>query len=172
MPDKLYKTNCIGLPVAISSPATATEALVILTQSHYYSLMKDPVSGGFLPATKAEDFQAVALGTLGTFAAWGNITLTDMSDNANFIVGQGDLHNLNDQGERTELIGRRGFLLLPVEVAVDANRDGEITFDGQDKTTAENPYRFWINDDQDEETEGGLKYSDNNPETGRANFFL
>ncbi|NJR42388.1 MAG: hypothetical protein HC767_06720 [Akkermansiaceae bacterium] len=40
-------------------------------------------------------------------------------------------------------------ILLPVEVAVDADRDGEITFDGKDKTTAEKPYRFWINDDVD-----------------------
>ncbi|MEI6704543.1 MAG: hypothetical protein WCL71_13580, partial [Deltaproteobacteria bacterium] len=39
--------------------------------------------------------------------------------------------------------------LLPVEVAVDADRDGEITFDGKDKTTAEKPFRFWINNDQD-----------------------
>jgi hypothetical protein len=39
--------------------------------------------------------------------------------------------------------------LLPVEVAVDADRDGEITFDGKDKTTAEKPFRFWINDDRD-----------------------
>ena len=40
--------------------------------------------------------------------------------------------------------------LLPVEVAVDADRDGEITFDGKDKTTAEKPFRFWINNDQDD----------------------
>jgi hypothetical protein len=39
--------------------------------------------------------------------------------------------------------------LFPVEVAVDADRDGEITFDGKDKTTAEKPYRFWLNDDDD-----------------------
>jgi hypothetical protein len=39
--------------------------------------------------------------------------------------------------------------LLPAEVAVDADRDGEITFDRKDKTTAEKPYRFWINNDQD-----------------------
>jgi len=43
----------------------------------------------------------------------------------------------------------RGENLLPVEVAVDADRDGEITFDQKDKTTAEKPFRFWINDDVD-----------------------
>jgi len=39
--------------------------------------------------------------------------------------------------------------LLPVELAVDADRDGEITFDQKDKTTAEKPFRFWINNDGD-----------------------
>ena len=40
--------------------------------------------------------------------------------------------------------------LTPVEVAVDYNRDGEISFDGQDKNTVEKPFRFWVNNDQDD----------------------
>ena len=44
--------------------------------------------------------------------------------------------------------------LLPVEVAVDGDRNGEITFDQKDKTTAEKPFRFWINDDDDAFGEG------------------
>jgi hypothetical protein len=43
--------------------------------------------------------------------------------------------------------------LLPVEVRVDADRDGEITFDQKDKTTAAKPYRFWVNDDRDIEND-------------------
>lgn len=39
--------------------------------------------------------------------------------------------------------------LVPVEIAVDANRDGNITFDAQDQTTEHKPFRFWINNDQD-----------------------
>ena len=47
--------------------------------------------------------------------------------------------------------GRKTLLiLLPVDVAVDANRDGTITFDGQDATTAEKPYVFWANNDCDD----------------------
>jgi len=51
------------------------------------------------------------------------------------------------------------YFLLPVDLGVDADRDGEITFDGKDKTTAEKPFRFWINNDHDtspstEEAEG------------------
>jgi hypothetical protein len=40
-------------------------------------------------------------------------------------------------------------LLIPMAMAVDANHDGQITFDNADQTTADKPYRFWVNDDQD-----------------------
>ena len=47
--------------------------------------------------------------------------------------------------------GRNGsyrIVLLPVELTVDADRDGKIT-SGRDATSEEKPYRFWVNDDQD-----------------------
>ena len=37
-----------------------------------------------------------------------------------------------------------------MEIAVDANRDGSITFNGMDQTSVSKPYRFWINNDQDD----------------------
>ena len=42
-------------------------------------------------------------------------------------------------------------LVRPVcaAIAVDANRDGSISFDAQDQTTEQKPFRFWINNDQD-----------------------
>ncbi|MEI6915982.1 MAG: alpha/beta hydrolase, partial [Armatimonadota bacterium] len=39
--------------------------------------------------------------------------------------------------------------LEPVNLAVDANRDGTVAFDGSDATTAEKPFVFWVNDDHD-----------------------
>ena len=41
--------------------------------------------------------------------------------------------------------------LIPIAIAVDANRDGNIVFDGESKdiTSEERPFRFWINDDFD-----------------------
>jgi Alpha/beta hydrolase of unknown function (DUF900)/Bacterial TSP3 repeat len=39
--------------------------------------------------------------------------------------------------------------LLPVGVAPDMNRDGEITFTTADATTTEKSYSFWINNDRD-----------------------
>ena len=39
-------------------------------------------------------------------------------------------------------------------IAVDANRDGDIVFEGDsaDTTSREKPFRFWINDDDDGRT--------------------
>ncbi|MEI6676521.1 MAG: alpha/beta hydrolase [Verrucomicrobiota bacterium] len=39
---------------------------------------------------------------------------------------------------------------VKLDIAVDANRDGLITFDGKDETSQEKPYRFWQNYNQDE----------------------
>ena len=41
--------------------------------------------------------------------------------------------------------------LLPVEMMVDANRDGEMSFDNSsaDQTTAQKSYKFWLNNDHD-----------------------
>jgi hypothetical protein len=37
-------------------------------------------------------------------------------------------------------------LLMQMAMAVDNNRDGQISFGQDDQTTPQNPYRFWIND--------------------------
>jgi len=39
--------------------------------------------------------------------------------------------------------------LMPVQLAVDANHDGKITFDGADATSEDKPFVFWVNDDHD-----------------------
>jgi len=39
--------------------------------------------------------------------------------------------------------------LEPVQLAVDANRDGKITFDSADATSENKPFVFWVNDDHD-----------------------
>ncbi len=55
---------------------------------------------------------------------------------------------------------------LKIELAVDLNRDGKIQFqsednvehpvDNPDKASAERPFRFWINDDNDVVVDEGL----------------
>lgn len=53
------------------------------------------------------------------------------------------------------------LLLVPADIAVDANRDGVIRFSGNlagtqgnptDRTTEDKPFRFWLNDDCDLDT--------------------
>ena len=121
-----------GLPVAISSPSDTTTPLVILTQTHYYSQKKNPESGDLLPADKAANFDATPFKKLPTLAAWTDVTLTDMSDDGSLIVGHGNLHNLDAEGNRTEPpIGKRGFLLLPVEVIIPKLDSGGNQIDGE-----------------------------------------
>jgi hypothetical protein len=54
-------------------------------------------------------------------------------------------------------------LLVTAQLAVDANRDGEIMFDDADLTTQNQPYRFWLNDDMDESESSSL-FSEDEPE--------
>jgi len=44
---------------------------------------------------------------------------------------------------------KHAVLLVPMAMAVDNNRDGQITFDAADQTSNDEPYRFWINDSQE-----------------------
>lgn len=81
---------------------------------------------------------------------WEFLRPEDMNDSG-AIVGQGwytDPSNPHAQREN------RAFLLVPVELMVDANRDGEMSFvqletHHSDITTEGEPFSFWINDDQD-----------------------
>ncbi len=60
---------------------------------------------------------------------------------------------------RYQNAGRNGYydvILLQANLAVDGNRDGQMSFDDPfvrdaDKTTSDKPYRFWLNDDDDTE---------------------
>jgi len=54
-------------------------------------------------------------------------------------------------------------LLVTAQLAVDANRDGGITFDDADLTTQNQPYRFWLNDDMDESESSSL-FGEDEPE--------
>ncbi len=55
-------------------------------------------------------------------------------------------------GQPPDIDGLTLFLyLIPVAIAVDASRDGDIVFEGdsRDITSTDKPFRFWINDDHD-----------------------
>jgi len=75
-----------------------------------------------------------------------------INDRAMIIVRAN--HVLQDGSGRTAY--NTPFLLMPVELMVDANRDGQMSFTDAmihdaDQTEEARPYRFWLNDDDDTE---------------------
>lgn len=69
----------------------------------------------------------------------------------------------------TRETGNYDFGVRAIELeppAADANRDGQISFDARDQTTAYNPYRFWVNNDQDGYDGSIDDYDDLDPSTG------
>jgi pimeloyl-ACP methyl ester carboxylesterase len=81
---------------------------------------------------------------------WNLDDLVDLNDQG-AIIGTGTYRDpTNSQATRDP----HGFLLLPVELAVDSNRDGEMslsdaTIHDKDQTTEQKPYMFWINNNHD-----------------------
>jgi Bacterial TSP3 repeat/Alpha/beta hydrolase of unknown function (DUF900) len=92
---------------------------------------------------------------------WQNQGIRDLND---WISPDSGVHlywasDINDNG----VIAASGYnaqglvhayLLVPTEIMVDANRDGQMSFTNAaihsgDTTTSERPYRFWLNDDDD-----------------------
>jgi alpha-tubulin suppressor-like RCC1 family protein len=104
---------------------------------------------------------------------WQNQAVRDLND---WIQEDSDIrlywaHDINENG----CIAASGYnaqgeshayLLVPAELMVDANRDGQMSFDdetihGFDETAEDKPYRFWLNDDDD--TERDAEESGGNP---------
>jgi hypothetical protein len=91
-----------------------------------------------------------------------NNRLADTNWNVFRAVGINDdnlilAHAIKTSGEK------HAVLLVPMALAVDANRDGQTTFDEADSTTQAKPYRFWLNDDQDESRPNSL-FTEDDPE--------
>ncbi|HVF72242.1 MAG TPA: hypothetical protein VM940_11605 [Chthoniobacterales bacterium] len=81
---------------------------------------------------------------------WQYLEAYDIND-AGVIVGIGWYTDPADPKARGEY---HAFMLAPIELMVDGNRDGEMSFDdpavhAADATSEEKPYRFWVNDDDD-----------------------
>lgn len=81
---------------------------------------------------------------------WSGLTPYDMNDNGLIVGGAwyADPTYPSAQGEY------HAFMLVPVDMLVDGNRDGNMSFDDPaardaDQTSEDTPYRFWVNDDDD-----------------------
>jgi alpha-tubulin suppressor-like RCC1 family protein len=78
---------------------------------------------------------------------WDYIEPYDMNDTG-AIVGRGWYTGASAPGAPGEY---HAFLLVPVELMVDGNRDGDMSLAtvAADRTTDEAPYKFWLNNDHD-----------------------
>jgi hypothetical protein len=81
---------------------------------------------------------------------WSISDIADMNDSG-VIVGRGWFKDPSNPQAQWE---PHGIMLVPAELMVDGNRDGEMSFDDPlihdlDQTSEEKPYRFWVNDDDD-----------------------
>ena len=100
-------------------------------------------------ATIWRNGQPVDLNTLIDDPTWHLDVASCINDNG-VVVGTGTRNGI-----------RHAFLLVPAEIMVDANRDGKMSFDDPaihdlDWTSADRPFRFWLNDD-DDNTDGTEK---------------
>ena len=102
-----------------------------------------------------------------------------------FRFTPGSPYRINDRGMFVAFSGHlgqspRSYLLMPVDLMVDANRDGQMSLTDahvhdDDITSTDRPYRFWINDDDDTESiidangdSGGPKEDDTVPVPARG----
>ncbi|PAW79530.1 MAG: hypothetical protein B9S32_03055 [Verrucomicrobia bacterium Tous-C9LFEB] len=123
-------------------------------------------------------------------ANYKSIPITDLIDRASTQTYSGvALNDINDHGVIVARAKKNNadhaILLLPAELAVDANRDGTIKFGGNssdsdvadkptDTTTQDKPFRFWCNDGQnvaeDQAALSGSQVTTANYTLGQINF--
>lgn len=116
-----------------------------------------PISTGF-SLGKINDRGQVVGKSLGRAFLWtendGMLDLTSLVENSQGFVCDSAIA-INNVGHILAKCNNSFVILTPkigpaVEIRVDANRNGEISFDDSaDKTSASKPYRFWLNDDDD-----------------------
>jgi alpha-tubulin suppressor-like RCC1 family protein len=79
---------------------------------------------------------------------WDYIEAYDLNDSG-LIIGTG--WYVDPVTKRGDV---HGYVLVPAQLMVDGNRDGEMSFEdpvthADDVTTEDKPYRFWLNNDRD-----------------------
>jgi hypothetical protein len=151
--------------------------------------------GAWIPASgSANGYSSELLGWTGSINDRCEIVGEFIDSNYNYLGGLIQNFHLIDLDSRTVGSGYYGFspsqinnngvmlanatrasdgqsvsvLLLPVELMVDADRNGQMSatdesIHNMDSTTAAIPYRFWVNDDQDciiDEGSAGASYEE------------
>ena len=153
-------------PPPTASGTTPVPAFQVLGAGYLWEPKLDGTTG--LPITPAKYIGTAMSDLLTTATNWTQFSPTGIND-AGAIVGTAfalDQHG-NIVGNANGSNIQHGLLLLPVDLAVDANRDGYVvTVSGSaqtdangnalsaDTTTQDKPFRFWLNNDQDDKDSG------------------
>ncbi len=141
----------------MSNPADGMEEIVL--GNHYWKRMSERDLTGRPTGQPSPDFFEGSLDDLIRDAGtWTNLQATAISANGR-IVGTGMLRN-----PVTGSLEEHGFLLLPQALLPDWDRDGRIDHRDHAIAAGDQPWRLWINDDDDH---GDLARSSNDDLPGR-----
>ncbi|MDF3131215.1 hypothetical protein P0Y35_18545 [Kiritimatiellaeota bacterium B1221] len=86
---------------------------------------------------------------LGPDAEWGNVQVQAVSDNGQFLAGTARKIIILENGDKELSSESCTILLVPAEIVPDYNRDGIIDAKDRNRVNEDNPWRWWINDDDD-----------------------
>jgi hypothetical protein len=160
--------NAMEEPVAAGRRAGVASLWGHGNETEAVALVDAPDSGIPLSGTveKLNNLGQAIISGNGTYSYWQNNRAYNLKELCGWTADRGDfgtpIHIADNAG--FILVGTRNpdgsvsgkRLLLPVEMMVDGNRDTKMAFDDaathdRDNTTAQKPYRFWLNNDHDEE---------------------
>ncbi len=138
-----YGTKLIDLPVLFGARTSYAWRMNNKLEIVGWSEVSPTYENTTYNATLWRNGQPIDLNTLISDSRW-HLDVASSINNNGLIVGRGTLSGT-----------KHAFLLVPVELMVDGNRDGNMSFDDaamreSDRTTSAKPYRFWLNNDHDE----------------------
>ena len=150
-------------PLYLNQPVLNARTVTVTAADGTSSVQPSPqVAGGFLNAGSSTPIAVLLEENTGT----GTYELFDLNKISGVPAGWTleRATDINNQGVITALAANpatsqsKGAILLPAELMVDANRDGRMSFTdraihGEDGTSEQRPYRFWINNDDDSNEE-------------------
>jgi hypothetical protein len=151
-------------PAVFGESTTTTQWLGTLKKSKFRLYRprptKDPVSQTFLKVTTEHAY--VMIGEHRFQVHWGAST-TSVETITATIPAFGHTSQWIETSPEAAAQKHRSVALLPVEVVPDYNRDGKIDQADRGKVSIENPYRFWVNDDDDRSGEKRRQNSNDTP---------
>ena len=128
--------------IRMSNPVDGFEEIII--GRNYWKRMNERNLLGQPTGNPSPDFwQGTLLDIIDNPGSWNNLEATSISANGR-IAGTGNLYN-----PQSATVEEHAFLLVSPALIPDWNRDGKINPFDQQYTGRHEPWRLWINDDDD-----------------------